>query len=574
MNRRDDAQQPRTWLLVAVLGVLAFAICGAAFLLGHSSSTHGSASIAANAGAAVSTAPDDPYAQYRSTGWIAAENAKPGTHDWSVPDDKKAWAKIEGFFDATSINLGSSVILRSSTRAPAWQVTAYRVGWYGGTGGRMIWKSEPLPGVNQPRAEQVGTPKAWSAPWATSLAIQTDPTWPPGQYLFKLESIDGGASYVPLVIRDDKSTSEILMQSAVTTWQAYNGWGGASVYTGTTGRADAVSFDRPYTGNGSGEFLGREREFIVFVERLGLDVSYWTDIDLHQRGELAKNHRGIVIPGHDEYYTVEMRKNLEAARDAGVNIGFFGANNVYRRIRLDPSANGLNRHEINYRDASRDPLNGKDPERVTTSFRESPAPNPESSLTGSYYECNPVDADWVVGDTSMWMFEGSGFKNGEKIAHMVGNEYDRVNLSVPTPANIQILAHSPVTCRGMSSFADTTWYSASSGAGVFDAATFGWSPLMLDACPAGTPSTPICKLQKVTENILRAFAKGPAGAAHPSVSNLSKFSMSAPRTTTPPQTTGPQSPTTTTGSTAPSSSTTTTTTVATTTTTTTAVPIP
>ncbi|MCX6511005.1 MAG: hypothetical protein NT081_09385 [Actinobacteria bacterium] len=559
MNRRDDAQQSRTWLLVAVLGVLAFAICGAAFLLGHSSSTHGSASIAATAGAAETKDPADPYAQYRTTGWIAAENAKPGTHDWAVPDDKRTWAKIEGFFDATSINLGSSVILRSSTRAPTWQVTAYRVGWYGGTGGRMIWKSEPLPGVNQPRAEQVGTPKAWSAPWATSLAIQTDPTWPPGQYLFKLESIDGGASYVPLVIRDDKSTSEILMQSAVTTWQAYNGWGGASVYTGVSGRADAVSFDRPYTGNGSGEFLGREREFIVFVERLGLDVSYWTDIDLHQRGELAKNHRGIVIPGHDEYYTVEMRKNLEAARDAGVNIGFFGADNVYRRIRLDPSANGLNRHEINYRDASRDPLNGKDPERVTTSFRESPAPNPESSLTGSYYECNPVDADWVVGDTSMWMFEGSGFKNGEKIAHMVGNEYDRVNLSVPTPANIQILAHSPVTCRGMSSFADTTWYSASSGAGVFDAATFGWSPLMLDACPTGTPSTPICKLQKVTENILRAFAKGPAGAAHPSVSNLSKFPMSAPRATTPtttppPTTTGPQSTTT---ATLPSTTTTT-----------------
>lgn len=573
MTGSDDTHQFRTWLIIAVFGVLAFAIGGTAFFLGHSSSSRASMQIVID-DAAASAAPVDPYAQYRATGWIAAENAKPGTHDWAVPDDKAAWAKIEGFFDATSINLGSSVILRSSTRAPTWQVTAYRIGWYGGTGGRMIWKSDRLVGVNQPRAEQGGIPKAWSAPWATSLAIQTDATWPPGQYLFKLESVDGGASYVPLVIRDDKSTSDILMQSAVTTWQAYNGWGGASVYTGTTGRADAVSFDRPYTGNGSGEFLGREREFIALVERLGLDVSYWTDIDLHQRGELAKNHRGIVIPGHDEYYTVEMRKNLEAARDAGVNIGFFGANNVYRRIRLDPTQNGLNRHETNYRDASRDPLNGKDPERVTTSFRESPAPNPESSLTGSYYECNPVDADWVVGDTSMWMFEGSGFKNGEKIAHMVGNEYDRVNLSVPTPANIQILAHSPVTCRGMSSFADTTWYSASSGAGVFDAATFGWSPLMLDACPAGTPSTPICKLQKVTENILRAFAKGPAGAAHPSVSNLSKFSMSAPRTTTPPQTTGPQSPTATTGSTAPSSSTTTTTTVATTTTTTTAVPIP
>ena len=122
---------------------------------------------------------------------------------------------------------------------------------------------------------------------------------------------------MPLVIRDDGSHSDLLVQSSVTTWQAYNGWGGASLYEGTKGRADVVTFDRPYTGNGSGEFLGREYEFIYLVERLGLDVSYWTDIDLHERGELALNHRAVVIPGHDEYYTVEMRQSLETARDAG-----------------------------------------------------------------------------------------------------------------------------------------------------------------------------------------------------------------------------------------------------------------
>ena len=529
MKHRADAKRNRKWPIIAVLVVVLFALGGGAFLLGRSMSAQESISDSATGKVTSSTDPLDPYAQYRTPGWIAAENAKPGTTKWMVPDERVVWAKIEGFFTATSINLGSSVILKTSTRAPAWQVTAYRMGWYGGTGGRLIWKSEPLPGINQPKVEQVGTPKAWIAQWATSLVIQTDETWPPGQYLFKLESIDNGASYVPLVIRDDKSTSDILMQSAVTTWQAYNGWGGASLYTGNTGRADAVSFDRPYTGNGSGEFLGREREFIVFVERLGLDVSYWTDIDLHQRGELAKNHRGIVIPGHDEYYTVEMRKNLEAARDAGVNIGFFGANNVYRRIRLEPTANGPDRHEINYRDASRDPLNGKDPERVTTSFRESPAANPESSLTGSYYECNPVEADWVVGDASMWMFQGSQFKNGDRVSKMVGNEYDRVTPGAPTPANIQVLAHSPVTCRGKASFADSTWYTVPSGAGVFTAATFGWSPRLLDACPTGPPTTPICKLQKVTENILNAFAEGPAGVKHPSVSNLAKFGIATPR---------------------------------------------
>jgi hypothetical protein len=432
------------------------------------------------------------------------------------------------------------------------------MGYYGGTGARLVWRSEPQPGVVQPGPTVEAATRAATAPWPVSLTVTTDMGWPPGQYLLRLESLDGGATFVPIIIRDDGSQSDLLVQSAVTTWHAYNGWGGASLYQGTKGRADVVTFDRPYTGNGSGEFLGREFEFIYLAERLGLDVSYWTDIDLHERGELALNHRAVVIPGHDEYYTVEMRQALERARDAGVNLGFFGANNVYRRIRLEPSSLGPHRRQVNYRDAWRDPLRGKDPARVTTSFREGPAANPESSLIGNYYECNPVSADWVVADAAAWMFEGSGFVNGERIPDMVGNEYDRVTPGVPTPANIQIVAHSPVRCRGQSSFADSTWYSAPSGAGVFSAGTFGWSPLLDADCPPGPPTTGECKLVKVTENLLRAFAAGPAGAAHPSVSNVERFGLKVPpptsstsaipaTTTTGPATTTPGPSTTTAG---------------------------
>lgn len=474
----------------------------------------------------------DPWNAYRTPGWIAAENAKPGTTDWYIPDDRSMWSRISGYADATSIDVGDSVVLRVSTAAPAWQVSAYRIGFYGGPGGRLVWRSDPQTGVRQPAPTLDATTKTWTAGWAPSLTLTPDPTWPPGQYLLRLESSDGGATFVPLVLRDDASTSDLLLQSAVTTWQAYNAWGGASLYTGGSGRADVVSFDRPYTGNGSGEFLGREYEMIHFIERLGLDVSYWTNIDLHERGELARNHRAIVIPGHDEYYTLEMRRNLEAARDAGVNIGFFGANNVYRRIRLGDAPSGTSRLEIHYRDARRDPLYGKDDARITTTFREAPSVDPESSLTGSYYECNPVSADWVVGDASMWMFNGSGFRNGDKVPGMVGNEYDRVTQGVPTPADIQVLSHSPVTCKGKQSFANSTWYSAPSGAGVFTAGTFGWSPRMITPCPPGS-TDPVCKLQIVTENLLRAFAAGPAGAAHPSVSNLARFSIPTPRVTTP-----------------------------------------
>jgi hypothetical protein len=474
----------------------------------------------------------DPIDAYRGTDWVARENAKAGTTDWHIPDDRSMWDRISGYADATSIDFGGTFTLRVSTGAPTFVVSAYRIGYYGGTGGRLVWRSDPVPAVRQPGpvADDAST-GTFSAPWEPSLTVTTDADWPPGQYLLRLESSDGGATFVPLVIRDDGSHSDLLLQSAVTTWQAYNGWGGASLYQGNEGRADVVSFDRPYTGNGSGEFLGREYEFIYLVERLGLDVSYWTDIDLHERGDLARNHRAVVIPGHDEYYTVEMRQALEAARDAGVNLGFFGANNIYRRIRLEPSALGSARHEVNYRDATRDPLADKDPTRVTTRFREAPAADPESSLIGNYYECNPVEADWVVADPTMWMFEGSGFTKGERVPDMVGNEYDRVTPGVPTPENIQILAHSPVTCKGNASYADSTWYSAPSGAGVFAAGTFGWSPLMDDPCPDG-PVSVRCKLVRVTENILRAFAAGPAGAAHPSVSNLAALGIPRPRPAT------------------------------------------
>lgn len=490
----------------------------------------GSNSVADEPGSSTtSTTKGDPLAKYRKTGWIAEENAKTGTSDWTIPDDRTMWSKIEGFADRTSVNIGEPTTLRVNSKGSPWRVSAYRIGYYGGKGGRLVWRSDPQAPTKQPAPVQTAATKTWSAAnWSPSITVETNAEWPPGQYLLRLESDNGGATFVPLVVRDDDSHSDLLVQSAVTTWQAYNGWGGASIYTGNDGRALATSFDRPYTGNGSGEFLGREFEFDYFLERNGFDVSYWTNIDLDQRGELALNHRAILIPGHDEYYTVRMRENLERARDAGVNIGFFGANNVYRRIRLEDSPLGPGRTEVNYRSATTDPFAKIDPKQVTTSFREAPEANPESSLTGSYYECNPVNADWVVGDASMWMFEGSGFNNGDKVKNMVGNEYDRVTQGVPTPRNISVLAHSPVTCKTLKSFADTTYYTAPSGAAVFTAATFGWTPLMDDECPNGVATSPACRLQKVTLNLLTAFAKGPAGREHPSVSNLAKFGLPAP----------------------------------------------
>ena len=277
-----------------------------------SSDDAGSGRAGASSGSPASTAlPPTTAANANPAQWLIDENAKAGAADWTVPDNSATWAKIRGYATATSAQRGDTVGLRVSTEAPVWSVDAYRVGWYGGSGARLIWSSESLPGERQDPAVKDPATLGWTAPWATNLEVQIGRDWPPGCYLFKLRSSDGGMSFVPLTVRDDSSRSALLVQNSVTTWQAYNEWGGTSLYTdsaiGNKGRASVVTFDRPYYRNGTGEFFGREFEFILFAERNGLDVSYWTNIDLHERPELVKNHSALISLAHDEYYSTRMR---------------------------------------------------------------------------------------------------------------------------------------------------------------------------------------------------------------------------------------------------------------------------
>lgn len=480
----------------------------------------------ASGGPGTTVVDDDPYHQ---PGWIARENAREGTNDWVVTQDRSAWDKVRGYANVTSIDREGPVTLFVSTAAPSFNARVYRIGYYGALGGRLLWESGDLPGVQQREPEVTASTGMREARWEPSLDVPVARDWPPGNYLVKLTSSDGGESYVPFIVRDDASPAPLLVQSSVTTWQAYNEWGGASLYFGPNGdgarRAKVVSFDRPYYRSGAGEFFGREFELVTHIERLGLDVSYWTDIDLHQRPELVQRYNGLISQGHDEYYSTTMRSGLEAARDAGVNLAFLGANASYRKIRLEDSPVGPNRRQVNYRIAADDPLYGEDDDEVTSEWRNGPAPNPESSLIGNFYEANPVEADMVVADPTHWVWADTGVEEGTVLEGVVGNEYDRVTPEVPTPDNIQVIAHSPVTCKGVDSYADVTYYTHESGAGVFASGTLWWigEHLLYDGVSEGVPYV----LQKATENILRTFAEGPAGERHPSQSNLDDLGIRA-----------------------------------------------
>lgn len=459
---------------------------------------------------------------------VVTENQHPGTTDWRIAS-VSASPGIEGFADRTSASQGDTLNLYISTSAAHFSVEAFRMGYYGGLGGRLIWKSAAVKGVLQPGAQvDPVTHKVW-APWHPSLNVKVDAAWAPGDYLLKLVG-DGGPqqqNYIPLTVVDYSSTAALVIVNAVTTWEAFNDWGGYDLYNGPSGQFDSrsrvASFDRPYSlGVSSNDFLQDEFPLVYFAESYGLDVTYWTDIDLHERGaQLAASHRGIVLLGHDEYWTQEMRTAVTSARDQGVNVAFLGAEAVFRQIRLQPSALGADREVVDYKVAAEDPVARTNPQQVTVNWRDPPVSMPESALVGQEFECNPVQANGVVVDAGNWLFTNSGVRNGDSITNLVGRWYDRVNLNAPTPAGVEVLTHSPLSCAGVgASFADMTYYSTASGAGVFATGTGNWVCNLSGVCPGDTRSHPDARILRITQNLLFGFAQSRAGLAHPSQSNL------------------------------------------------------
>jgi hypothetical protein len=446
-----------------------------------------------------------------------AERGRTGDPGWNA-GPTGGQHDIEGFADHDSVTPGTKVRLYVSTVAHRFRVTAYRMGWYGGARARKVWTSQTLDGTRQPDAVVTGEVHTPSAPWKPSLTVDTT-GWPPGDYLLRLDAEPKGPhSFVPLTVRTRSARGLLVVVNANTTWQAYNDWGGYSLYHGASGgRADrsrAVSFDRPYAyGQGAGDFIGAELPLLALAEKLGLPLGYATDVDLQRDPHLLGGVRGILSLGHDEYWSKEMRAAVTQARDHGTNIAFFGANALYRKIRFGSTALGPDRLEINYKDDT-DPIGATDKSQVTTQWRAEPSNDPESSLTGTFYQCNPVRADMVVVNPGNWLFAGLGLRPGTALPGVVGSEYDRVDIAAPTPHPIEILTHSPVTCGGNADHSDSAYYTTKSGAGVFDAGTSDWIANLDSANP-----TTRRVLTGVTTHLLRAYAKGPAGREHPAHDN-------------------------------------------------------
>ncbi|MDA8195976.1 MAG: hypothetical protein M0019_01980 [Actinomycetota bacterium] len=461
---------------------------------------------------------------------ISNENSLPGTSKWRITNAGPVGA-IEGFASSTFAQNGDNLNLYISTTAPSYHIEAFRMGWYQGLLGRLIWTSQEIPGFAQPQCVTTHITNTTSCSnWSISTSIRINTQFVPGDYLLKLVASTGPQQYIPLQIVDPNSNAAIVVDNAVTTWQAYNSYGGYSLYHGPTNaygdRATKVSFDRPYSydfGLGSGDFLGNELPLVSLVEKLGLNVTYVNSVYLDLHPTLTLNHNAFVSLGHDEYYSPTMRNALQDSLSQGRSIMFLGANAIFRRIRFEPSPLGPDRIEVNYRIATLDPLYGKDNSQVTTNWPSPPDPQDESALTGLEYQCNPVNAPMIVVNPTSWIFAGTNAYKGLAIPHLIGSEFDQYLPYVPHPSNVEILSHSPLLCRNVPYFSDMAYYSTPSGGGVFSTGTNYWVVTLQSGCPPFAGLCPDPFTDQVTTNVLEAFGQGGVGTSHPSIANADEI---------------------------------------------------
>jgi hypothetical protein len=463
--------------------------------------------------------------------FIRAENDKAGTTDWLLrntrvdPKTKYRCPWIEGYCSHTSIRANETLRIMVSTNPPSpFVIDLYRLGYYGGKGGRFLRRLGPFKGKVQPDPD-VGIERLRQCRWEPATEIVIPKSWPSGVYLGKLTAErEELQSYIVFIVRDDRDC-DFLFQSSDTTWSAYNRWPSQwSLYdngkkTWYWGPGVRVSWDRPYgkycqifdapLSQGSGEFLLWEFPLAFWMEKEGYDVSYISNVDTHSDAGNLLRCKGLISVGHDEYWSLEMFNNIKAAIAAGVNVAFFSGNTCCGVISYSQSFAGVPNRVL-----SRIGQYGPIQEETVKSFPELKdlkhnGPN-EATLIGAR-STFPVTggADWICANEKHWIFAGSGMKNGDRIKGLVGWEWHGDPADI---AGLEVLARGDVFNRGGKGTYTATIYPGPKENVVFNAATIWWSDGL--SAPPGyihpsahgaNPKGADARVQAITANLLNRF---------------------------------------------------------------------
>jgi len=460
---------------------------------------------------------------------IRAENEKSGTTEWQLktvridPRTRYRSPGIEGYCSRTSLRAGERLqILVSTNPASPFTIDVYRLGYYGGKGGRHIERLGPFAGKVQCDPD-VGEERLRECRWEPAVEFAIPSEWPSGVYVGKLTAErDGLQSYVIFIVRDDRAC-DFLFQCADSTWLAYNRWpdqwalyddGHKEWYVGPQTR---VSWDRPYAKycqvidnplfTGSGSFMLWEFPLAYWLEKQGYDVSYISTVDTHADGPGLLRAKGFLSVGHDEYWSREMYAHVKAAIDAGVSVGFLSSDTCWGLIPFWPSSHGTP-HRVIRRLGQFGPLEPAAVKNYPEMGHFEQFGPTEADLIGAR-NVYPYSggADWICAAEKHWLFADTGMNNGDGIPGLVGFEWMGAPANIP---GLEVVATGRIHFGGLDSRYTATNYPGPKNNVVFNCSTIWWADGL--SAPPGyktpsahgaTPNGPDRRVQQITTNLLR-----------------------------------------------------------------------
>ena len=267
------------------------------------------------------------------------------------PQSGRGAVPIEGYAWPASVVQGDTVGIYVSSTNPILTIDIMREG-----ATQVLMQRF----TDVPAFEQAVPESAWATGcgWAPTLQIPIPDSWPSGIYEAKFIGTTFQGTYAVFTVleNDPGSTGSILFQSSTTTWQAYNNWGGKSLYTHNstnTERSYAVSYQRPYVAwSGRGQLLDWELQFVRWIEGAGYGVEYCTNVDTHARPDLQSHYELFMSVGHDEYWSKEARDAIESRLADRKNVAIFSGNTCWWQIRFLSDLDSM----ICYKDKNLDPF--------------------------------------------------------------------------------------------------------------------------------------------------------------------------------------------------------------------------
>src|SRR5215212_419100 len=471
---------------------------------------------------------------------IACENTKPGNpaSEWDVSGAGSN--SIQGYATSIGVDQGQTVSFKVDTAASDYRIDIYRMGYYGGSGARKITTIQPSASLpqNQPGCQTAtATGLIDCGNWGVSASWAVPADAVSGIYLAKLvrEDATAGSSHMVFVVRDDDGGSDLLFQTSDTTWQAYNQYGGNSLYVGNPdGRAYKVSYNRPFTTRGTGAedwVFNAEYPMVRWMERNGYDVSYTTGADADGLPAELLEHKTFLSVGHDEYWSGTQRANVEAARAAGVNLAFFSGNEIFWKTRWENNHRTLVTYKETHANAKIDP----EPFIWTGTWRDprfSPPADggrPENALSGQLFQVNDgattaIRVPAADGKMRFWRNTTIASQAAGATATLptgtLGYEWDEdtdngyrpagsFRLSSTTVANAPALTDYGSTFGSRTVDHNMTLYRAQSGARVFGAGTVQWA-WGLDANHDRGSAAADVRMQQATANLFADMGAQPS----------------------------------------------------------------